>query len=131
MKKKVVITILVVLLVIVGIGFVFFKQVELNLDELVDMQIPVIDLAKLNDGIYEGSYGEIPVSAKVSVTVKDHAITDIQIIEHLNGQGAPAEVIVDDVIEAQSLQVDVIAGATYSSKVLLLAISDALSDVTE
>jgi uncharacterized protein with FMN-binding domain len=31
------------------------------------------------------------------------------------------------VIEAQSLQVDAASGATYSSKVILLAIGDALS----
>jgi len=127
MKKKVVIIILVLLLVLLVIGFVFFKQVESNLKALEGVKVPVIDLTEINDGLYTGNYGEIPVSAKVSVTVKDHIITEIQIIEHLNGQGAPAEVIIDDVIEAQSLQVDSITGATYSSRVLLLAISDALS----
>jgi uncharacterized protein with FMN-binding domain len=47
-------------------------------------------------------------------------------LEHRNGQGEAAEVIPQMVVDAQSLQVDAISGATFSSKVILLAIEDAL-----
>jgi uncharacterized protein with FMN-binding domain len=63
----------------------------------------------------------------VVVTVKDHAISTIQLTEHNNGQGQPAERITDDVLAAQTLDVDVVAGATYSSKVILKAIETALT----
>jgi uncharacterized protein with FMN-binding domain len=53
-------------------------------------------------------------------------IKKIEIVRHLNGQGKPAEVIPDRVIEMQSLDVDIISGATYSSKVILKAIENAL-----
>jgi len=81
----------------------------------------------VDDGVYEGSFSVFPVSARVSVTIRDHAIAAIELIEHKHGQGAAAEVIPDNVIKAQSLEVDAISGATYSSKVILMAIEDALS----
>jgi len=41
--------------------------------------------------------------------------------------GGKAESIVDDVIAKQSLDVDVVTGATYSSSTILKAIEDSLS----
>jgi uncharacterized protein with FMN-binding domain len=61
------------------------------------------------------------------VTLSNHEITEIVITRHDNGQGQAAEAIIDDVTSEQTLLVDAIAGATYSSKVILLAIHDALS----
>jgi uncharacterized protein with FMN-binding domain len=46
---------------------------------------------------------------------------------HQHGLDAPANDIVNAVIEAQTLDVVLISGATYSSKVILLAIEDALT----
>ncbi len=78
------------------------------------------------DGTYIGSYETTVVKVKVAVTVVNHTITEIEILKHDNGQGKEAEEILNDVIESQSVLVDSIAGATYSSKVILLAIIDAL-----
>jgi len=41
-------------------------------------------------------------------------------------KGKPAEAIVDSVVAAQSLQVDIVSGATLSSKCILKAIEVAL-----
>ena len=70
----------------------------------------------------------MPVSAKVSVTIKDHRIESIELLEHNNGQGAGAEVIPSIVVEKQTMQIDTISGATYSSKVILKAIENALQN---
>jgi len=51
------------------------------------------------------------------------------ILEHDNGKGGKAEKIVDDVIKAQSLNVDVVSGATVSSKVILKAGEMALAPI--
>lgn len=85
-----------------------------------------VNLSLIDDGDYYGEYSVFPVSVKLIVTVKDHAITTINILEHKTGQGQDAVQIIDEVIDSQSLQVDSIAGATYSSKVILFAIKDAL-----
>jgi uncharacterized protein with FMN-binding domain len=84
------------------------------------------DLAQVPDGTYTGNYNAFPVVVKVEVTVLDRVITSIGLIKHQNGRGEAAEVIPEMVVHAQSLLVDTISGATFSSKVILLTIQDAL-----
>jgi uncharacterized protein with FMN-binding domain len=125
MKK--VLLIVGALVLLIGIGAaVFVKMSQDALNQLVKTPITDVDLSVVEDGSYDGSYSAFPVSVTVKVTVEDHAITEILITKHDNGQGKPAEVIIDDVLSSQSIDVDVISGATYSSKVILLAIRDAL-----
>ncbi|HOO44088.1 MAG TPA: FMN-binding protein, partial [Bacillota bacterium] len=104
----------------------FVIQINDDLEFLKTMYIEDVDLTLVDDGNYYGTYSVFPVEVELIVTVEDHEITTINIIRHMNGQGEPAEVIVDDIIESQTLQVDAIAGATYSSKVILLAVQNAL-----
>jgi len=56
----------------------------------------------------------------------NHLISDIRLIKHINGQGGAAESIIPEVIAAQSIEVDAITGATYSSEVILKAIEQSL-----
>ena len=129
MKRKnlVLIIILAVLILLAGIGYVVWSSLQDNLNQLDNLSIGSIDLQTIADGTYTGHYSAFPVTATVVVTVKDHAISTIQLTEHNNGQGQPAERITDDVLAAQTLDVDVVAGATYSSKVILKAIESALT----
>jgi uncharacterized protein with FMN-binding domain len=120
---------LAVLLVIAGfviaaMGLMVYT--ERNLEKLANAAIRDIDITALADGIYTGGYSMFPVSAEVRVTVKGQRITGIELLEHNNGRGAPAEVIPSCVVEAQSFDVDAVSGATYSSKVILKAIENAL-----
>lgn len=111
-------------LVIVGISI--YNKINRELEGLKTIVIDEIDLSTTMDGTYIGSYETTVVKVKVAVTVVNHTITEIEILKHDNGQGKEAEEILNDVIESQSVLVDSIAGATYSSKVILLAIIDAL-----
>ena len=111
-------------LVIVGVSI--YNKVNRELEGLKTIVIDEIDLSTTMDGTYIGSYETTVVKVKVAVTVFNHTITEIEILKHDNGQGKEAEEILNDVIESQSVLVDSIAGATYSSKVILLAIIDAL-----
>jgi uncharacterized protein with FMN-binding domain len=92
------------------------------------LKISDVDLSKVKDGIYTGEFDAKLVAAKTSVTVKDGKIVKIELIEHRNGRGKAAEAILPKVISAQSLDVDTITGATNSSKVILKAIENALTD---
>lgn len=85
-----------------------------------------INLQNVKDGQYTGEYSMGPVKVVALVIVKDHIIKDIEIIKHRHGKGAAAEKITEDVIRKQSLQVDVVTGATASSKIILKAIENAL-----
>lgn len=128
--KKVLIGLVVVVLVLVVAFRVVVSRLESNLEELNSLTIADVDLNTIEDGTYEGSYGSFPVSAIVEVTVKNHEITEIKLTDHSNGQGQPAEVLPERVVEAQSLEVDVISGATYSSRVILKAIENSLNGAT-
>jgi uncharacterized protein with FMN-binding domain len=128
MKRKRMV-LLAVLIFVVGaaIAAIAIKsQLERNLEQLVNTTITDIDISKLNDGVYDGSYSTFPVSARVRVIIKDHRITAIELLEHNNGLGSAAEVIPDRVVEAQTLDIDSVSGATYSSRVILKAIENAL-----
>lgn len=84
------------------------------------------EIAKVNDGIYEGQCDLRFVYAKVRVMIKNHQIKDVIIIKHENSRGKKAESILDDVIRQQKLGVNMVTGATASSKALLKAVEDAL-----
>ncbi len=127
MKKRYII-ILAVIVTIILVGFIAFNRINANLEALIETPISEVNPSSLEDGIYEGSYSSFPVSVDVAVTISSGVITSIEITKHDNGQGEPAEVIIESVIDLQSVQVDAIAGATYSSVVILLAISDALNN---
>ena len=89
------------------------------------IEIGEVDLLEVEDGIYYGEMDAVIVSAEVWVSVFDHKITKIE-LKHNHGRGKDAEVIVKDVTEKQTLKIDIITGATSSSKVILKAIEQAL-----
>jgi len=95
-----------------------------NLDKI---SISNPDLNKISNGEYRGNSKVGPVRVTLDVTMLNNKITSIKIIQHRNGRGGSAEAIVPKVIEAQSLNVDVISGATGSSKAILKAIENALN----
>lgn len=88
-------------------------------------------LATLADGTYTGECSNGLVQVKVAVEVQDHAIAAIQLLEHRNGIGQAAEALPAAVVDAQSLTVDAVAGATASSGTILKAIENALTTPME
>jgi uncharacterized protein with FMN-binding domain len=88
------------------------------------------DLGAIADGKWKGSYSEGPVKAEVEVVMAAHRIESVRIVKHRTMKGKPAERIVDSVVAAQSLKVDVVTGATASSKCILKAIEIALDSAT-
>lgn len=85
-------------------------------------------LNDIADGEYEGEFDISLVYAKVKVTMNKGKIENIAILKHDNGRGKSAEKIIEDVISQQKLGVNVITGATASSKTILKAVENALQD---
>ena len=126
-KRKRVLIIVIMALAVIAVGANrLMARLETDLKALESKPIAHIDLGTLEDGVYAGSFSLFPVSAQVDVTVKSHVITDIKLVKHTSGQGGAAEAIPGMVLEAQSLAVDSVSGATYSSRVILMAIENAL-----
>lgn len=127
MEKKKLFIMGLFMLVVFIFGIIEAKlSIEANLENLADKEISNIDLSKVRDGVYTGSYKMFPIDVEVEVTVSKHRISEIKLIKHNNGQGKSAEVIPDRVVEAQTLEVDIVTGATYSSIVILKAIENAI-----
>ena len=87
------------------------------------------NLALISNGVYRGHYNvsSTPVKTTLDVTIQNHRITNIHILEHsCSSIGKKAEKITDLVIEHQKLDIDVISGATISSKAILKAVENAL-----
>lgn len=116
----------IVIVCLTALASYFIIQIKDNLDYLAKMPIQDVDLSTVEDGLYTGEYEVFPVSVIVQVEVEEHQIVYITILKHDNKEGEQAETIINDVLNEQSLDVDTVAGATYSSKVILLAIKDAL-----
>jgi uncharacterized protein with FMN-binding domain len=128
MVKIIIISIIVITLI--G-GILFATNYVVQLREykkmISDIKISDVDLAKIPDGSYEGSYDSIMIAATVKVDVTNHIIQDIKLLYHKNEKGKSAERIVDEIKSSQSLKVDTITGATNSSKVILMAVQNALN----
>lgn len=118
--------IIVVVIVLVGV-FITYKVIDNNLNQLLTKEVDVINLTLIDDGLYPGKASTFPIEVEVLVEVADHKITNIELVKHVNGQGNDAYKIIDRVIQQNSIDVDVISGASYSSHVILNAISDALN----
>jgi len=85
-----------------------------------------IPMDQLKDGTYESFQDYKLVTARVSVTIKNGQIESITVLDHQHGPNHGADAIVERVIKRQNIDVDVITGATGSSKVLLKTIGEAL-----
>jgi uncharacterized protein with FMN-binding domain len=108
-------------------GLLYYRS-YLNYQRDVNaIQIKGVDLTTIADGEYYGESDVGFVRAKVKVVVKDHKMTDIELIEHVNEKGAPAEVLPDRMIEEQRVDVDAVSGATSSSNVIRDAVYNALT----
>ena len=110
-------------------AFFLMCGVSLLFGACVDLDAVVIknpDLRQVANGTYQGESKVGPVRVTLDVTVENGTYKSIQIIRHFNGRGKSAEAIIPTVINAQSLAVDVISGATASSKAILKAVEDAL-----
>lgn len=96
--------------------------------KISNIQIDGIDASELADGTYVGNCDVGYIYAQVEVTVQKGKITNIEIVEHRNERGEPAEKIVDEIVKEQSTDVDAISGATNSSKVIKKAVEEALEN---
>lgn len=126
MKKKVFIVVGAVLVIGLAFGVKALLEVQSYQDQIANMQINEIDLSNVQDGVYEGSYDAKLIKVKLAVEVTDHVIKSIDLIQHENGKGKPAEAVIPEVIETQSLDVEAVSGATNSSKVILKSIENAI-----
>ncbi len=122
--KRVFIGLGMIIILMAAIGFGGIQKLN---REVRGIEISQIELGNVKDGEYTGEYNLMNIiGATVKVTVLNHEITNIELVDHQYGLGQKAESIINKIMKQQSLKVDVISGATGSSKVILKAIERAL-----
>lgn len=83
----------------------------------------------LADGVYKGSATGYRGSVTVAVTILDKKIVSIDILSASDDEAFfnKAKGVIDRIISSQSLDVDVVSGATYSSNGIIGAVKNALT----
>lgn len=129
LSRKRILLFAVSLLFLIGLVFttVYLKSVADYKKAVRETTFSNINISNIPDGIYVGEYDVDFVYAKVEVTVWDGVITNIDILEHKNGRGKPAEVVAGRIMEEQKIDVDAVSGATNSSVVIKKAVENALT----
>ena len=84
---------------------------------------------KMKDGTYtsvqEGHNG----SVKVETTISENKITDVKVLENSETEGLATPALTqvpDQIVEYQTVQPDVVSGATYTTIAITAAVKDAV-----
>lgn len=129
--KKMGVRIVIVLLLAAGMIYLLvylkgFAEYQANIKSI---DITEINIEEIADGEYIGEHDAGFIYAKVCVTIKNHKIEEIKLLEHKHERGQKAESIIDKMLEQQKIDVDAVSGATNSSKVIKQACVNALGGV--
>ncbi len=84
---------------------------------------------ELEDGVYRGKGVGYAGEIVVDVTISDRTITDIEIVSSQDDAAYlnRAKGVIDSILSAQTLDVDTVSGATYSSNGIIRAVKNALT----
>lgn len=83
----------------------------------------------LEDGVYRGTGVGYSGDVVVDVTIENRTITAIEIVSYEDDEAyfRLALSVIDSILETQTLDVDVVSGATYSSNGIINAVRNALT----
>lgn len=122
--KTFLIVMAVIVVLLVPLSYLMFY----GMSEIKHLVIREVDLAKIADGVYTGSYHKGRWTYDVEVTVRGHRIVMVKNKnERMNvakDWNAKAEAAI---LEKQSIDLDVISGATVNTKAFEKAVEVALS----
>ena len=129
MLKKIGIIVGIILLVLACLAGAFYIRAQAMASNVKAQyaSLKPVDLKKIADGVYTGSFGDFLVAVKVNVTVKRHRIEEVKIVEQKCGPGYEALDTVDRIVKAQSFKVDTVTGASGSSMSIMIAVNRALT----
>lgn len=117
-----------IIFILLGVGGIYYLSRGLEVQSKVT--INDVNLSLLSDGTYNGKYQAGRWSNKIDVTIKDHKITNINIVKDvLFPKEEVTKELINRVLEEQKINVDVITGETVTSKAYLKSIENALKRV--
>jgi len=106
-------------------------EIELSQTEIVNMQAITNGTIVYNDGVYTGVADAYGPDLTVEVTIENNMIANVVVVSHNEVRErfweTPVQEIPIAIVEAQSVEIDSISGATYTSVGIKNAVLDALS----
>ena len=95
--------------------------------------VPGEDSGILHDGVYTGSGMGMNTEITVEVTILNGEIMNISVLSSRDDEPyySDALAVIDDILSANSVDVDTISGATYSSGGIIDAVEDALREAAK
>jgi uncharacterized protein with FMN-binding domain len=122
----------VLLIVLAAIAVIFggfFTFMLAGKEATINLSLENVVLNSIPDGVYEGSYDGTRWSNTVDVTVKNHKITEIEVVKpQVFIQPETADALKQSVLANQRVDVDGVSGATADSKAYLKAVEQALKN---
>ena len=132
MKRNVLVGLALLAMVAYGAHIFILAPIAGERNAVRHLEFQDVDLTQIADGDYRGEFGYGSNMYVVEVKLKDHKIVAIEMVKNRDSKHAKkAEGIIERVIDAQSVQVDVVTGATTTSKAILKAIEYALLSASE
>ena len=126
MKKKLLVvlgSIVVLFVVIILIG----QWMMNGQDEVLALEFSEWDISAIEDGTYTGSYTGYRWKNTVEVTVENGEIASIVLINDVTFKREDiTEQVFSEVLQKQSANIDILAGATVTTNAYLKAIENAL-----
>lgn len=127
MKKFLMIVVSIATIFVIGVvGMIFYltRGMDNGKDIVINAAIP----SSLVDGTYKGKYKAGRWTNELKVTVKEGKISGIEVIDDVTFPKPEwTKQLFDRIIKEQSLAVDVVSGATVTSKAYMKAIEDAFN----
>lgn len=95
--------------------------------------VPSEDSGILHDGVYTGSGMGMNAKITVEVTISDGEISAITVLSSREDEPyySDALAVIDDILSANSVEVDTVSGATYSSGGIIDAVEYALREAAK
>ncbi|MDW7667942.1 MAG: FMN-binding protein [Bacillota bacterium] len=124
-KLKIIITVIVIIIAIVLLILFYLTR---GLQEGQNIEVNNVDLSYLeDDGFYTGNFKFGRWSNEAKVTLEDRKIMDIEFTDDVSfSKDEVREEIINRIIDKQKVNVDVVSGATVTSKAYMKAVEDAL-----
>lgn len=123
---KIVLTVFILFVLVSGAGMFYISR---GLEAGATLEVSNVNLTEIGDGTYNGMYKGGRWTNEVSVIVKDHRITGVEVVKDVAfpKPEVTAELI-GKVLEKQSPDVDAVSGSTVTCKAYLKSIENALTN---
>ncbi len=117
---------LAALIILMAGGYIVNRK-KLQLREAVNLPYYKVELSEIEDGIYTGKAETSFLHLELEITVENHQIKDIKVLQNDGIDGEKARPIIDEMIAQNKIVVPAIKGAERGSLVYVSCASNALA----